>query len=42
MLFSISSNLFSLQVVVDAAEEEQGAIEPLLLLCCWIEPVPEG
>ncbi len=28
MLFSIPSNLFSLQVVVEVAEEEQGAIEP--------------
>ncbi len=42
VFFSVPSDLFSLQVVVEIAEQEQGAIEPLLLLGFGVETISEG
>jgi hypothetical protein len=42
VLFFVSPHLLGLQVVVEVAKQEQGAIEPLLLLGSEIEAIFEG
>ena len=42
MLFRVSPDLLGLQVVVELAKQEQGAIEPLLLLGSGVETILEG
>ena len=42
VLFPVAPYLLGLQVVVEVAKHEQGAIEPLLLLGPWIETIFEG